>query len=75
MLKGLKTWPRYVLSPFQVSIYIVFCLPFPQTELQHQELNVAENKKKREKELESYRKKAEEKKEFAEKVEKRVSVY
>ena len=43
-----------------------------QTELQNQEVEVAESRRQRERILESYRKKADEKKEFADKVEKRV---
>ena len=45
----------------------------PQTELSRQEQSMAESRREREKVLAEYRKQAEEKKDFAERVEKRVS--
>ncbi len=44
-----------------------------RTELARQEQSMAESRREREKVLSEYRKQAEEKKEFAEKVERRVS--
>ena len=46
--------------------------PHLQRMLQHQEEECYENKKKRDKELTEYRKEAEEKKEFADRVDRRV---
>ena len=47
----------------------------PQTELSRQEQSMAESRREREKVLAEYRKQAEEKKDFAERVERRVSPY
>lgn len=45
----------------------------PQTELSRQEQSMAESRRERDKVLAEYRKQAEEKKDFAERVERRVS--
>lgn len=57
---------------FEQVVYLMFIL-CPQTELARQEQSMAESRKEREIVLSDYRKQADEKKEFAEKVERRVS--
>ena len=59
-----------VMHWFLRLIYSTFL--HPQTELARQEQSMAESRKEREVVLSDYRKQADEKKEFAEKVERRV---
>ena len=56
-----------------IFLFFIF-VSFSQTELSRQEQSMAESRKEREVVLSEYRKQADEKKEFAEKVERRVSV-
>lgn len=56
-----------------IERYIVGSFLFLQTELSHQEQSMSEWRRERDRVLLDYRKQAEEKKEFQEKVERRVS--
>lgn len=71
--KAIKTRRRDFKELQSMSSDAQMARDMARTELARQEQSMAESRREREKVLSEYRKQAEEKKEFADKVEKRVS--